>query len=159
MGALWARVHGIASRGTRGTSARRGADTVTAHPFTSHTVVHAGATRVTLAGELDLDASSYVREAVATCLVEGVAVIRLDLTGVSFCDCAGLNALFTARVAALRAGVDLFVEGVGPQLTRLLSLIGAEDAFLEADAPVVGEPPRQGRAMSTTAPLLGDLLA
>ncbi|MFE9406374.1 STAS domain-containing protein [Streptomyces sp. NPDC006530] len=102
---------------------------MTVYPFTSHAVVHAGVARVTLSGELDLDTAPLVRNAVADCLAERPTTLCFDLTDVSFCDCAGLGALLTARLTILGDGVDLVVEGVGSQLRRLLSLIGAEDFF------------------------------
>jgi anti-anti-sigma factor len=55
----------------------------------------------------------------------------LDLTSVSFCDCAGLNVLLEVRMSILLAGADLAVEGIGTQLARLLSLIGAGDILAE----------------------------
>ncbi|MER6115909.1 STAS domain-containing protein [Streptomyces sp. NPDC001743] len=106
-----------------------GRDAVTAHPFTSRFAVRSGIARVTLAGELDLDSAPAVLEAVSACLEEEATSLCLDLTGVSFCDCAGLSSLYRARTAVLRAGADLTVEGVGPQLGRLLHLIGAEELF------------------------------
>ncbi|MCT9092504.1 STAS domain-containing protein [Streptomyces sp. ASQP_92] len=102
---------------------------MTVYPFTSHAVVHAGVARVTLNGELDLDTAPLVHNAVADCLAERPTTLCFDLTDVSFCDCAGLGALLTARLTILGDGVDLVVEGVGSQLRRLLSLIGAEDFF------------------------------
>ncbi|MDX3849963.1 STAS domain-containing protein [Streptomyces sp. AK02-01A] len=97
----------------------------------SHAVTQAGNARVTVAGELDHDTASYVREAVAACLAERPKSLCLDLTDVYFCDCAGVNALLGARISVLLAGVDLVVEGIGTQLARLLSLIGAGDILTE----------------------------
>lgn len=114
-------------------------DAVTFPPFTSHAVVHSGVARVTLVGELDFDTGPCVGEAVAACLAKRPTSLCLDLTGISFCDCAGLNALLTARISILRAGVDLFVDGVGTQLARLLSLIGADDVFAEGDTSTNAE--------------------
>ncbi|MGW7072312.1 STAS domain-containing protein [Streptomyces sp. NPDC054855] len=102
---------------------------MTFHPFTSQAVVLSGRARVTLSGELDFDTAPSVLEAVAACLAKRPTSLCLDLTGISFCDCAGLNSLLTARLSVLQAGVDLLVEGVGAQLARLLSLIGADDVF------------------------------
>lgn len=104
---------------------------MTVHPFTTQTDVRAGFARVTLAGELDLDSAPYVRDAVAACLVERPALLFLDLTGVSFCDCAGLNSLLKARNTALWADVELRLEGIGPQVSRLISLIGATHLFVD----------------------------
>jgi len=116
---------------------------VTVYPFTSHVVVHSGAGRVTLAGELDLDTAPHVREAVLACLAEQPTSLCLDLTGVTFCDCAGLSALLRARSAALRAGAALVVEGVGPQLARLLSLIGADGILTGKGTPADAEQARR----------------
>ncbi|MEI7031855.1 STAS domain-containing protein [Streptomyces pratensis] len=102
---------------------------MTAYLFTSYASLPSGLARVTLAGELDLDTAPYVQEAVTACLEQQPTELCLDLTGVSFCDCAGLSALFRARTAALHTGVDLVVEGMGTQLARLLSLIGADEVF------------------------------
>jgi anti-anti-sigma factor len=123
---------------------------LTLHPLTSHAVVHSGLARVTLAGELDLDTASYVHEAVTACLREQPTSLCLDLTGVSFCDCAGLSTLLRARTSALRAGVDLVLEGVGSQLARLLSLTGSDDLFAVSDARTSTEPARC--AWETAAP-------
>lgn len=122
-------------------------DAVTAHPFTSRGAVRSGVARVTLAGELDLDSGPAVHEAVSACLEEDVTSLCLDLTDVSFCDCAGLGALFRARTAVLRTGADLVVEGVGSQLGRLLRLVGAEDLFTGRSA----NPQSAHRASGTAA--------
>ncbi|MGW0909575.1 STAS domain-containing protein [Streptomyces sp. NPDC002853] len=106
---------------------------MTFYPFTSHAVVHSGHARVTLAGELDFDTAPCALEAVAACLAKQPTSLCLDLAGISFCDCAGLNSLLTARISVLRGGVDLYVEGVGPQLARLLALIGADGIFTEGN--------------------------
>ncbi|MEV0126119.1 STAS domain-containing protein [Streptomyces sp. NPDC050703] len=106
---------------------------MTDNSFTSHAVVDAGVARVTLVGELDWDTAPSVHEVVAACLVKRPRSLRLDLTGVHFCDCSGLTALFTVRNAVLRAGVEFHVAGVGTQLSRLLSLIGADGLLTETN--------------------------
>lgn len=106
---------------------------MTFYAFTSHAVVRSGRARVALAGELDFDTAPCALEAVAACLAKQPTSLCLDLTDISFCDCAGLNSLLTARMSALQAGVDLHAEGVGVQLARLLSLIGADDVFTEGN--------------------------
>ncbi|WP_406099691.1 STAS domain-containing protein [Streptomyces sp. NBC_01013] len=109
-------------------------------------MVRSGVARVILVGELDLDSGPAVQEAVSACLAKKATILCLDLTGVSFCDCAGLSALLRARTAVLRAGVDLVVEGVGTQLARLLRLIGAEGILTERNAN-----PESTRCASGTA--------
>ncbi|MFD4628380.1 STAS domain-containing protein [Streptomyces sp. NPDC058284] len=141
---------------------------MTVYPFTSHAVVHSGEARVTLAGELDLDTAPYVHDAVATCLAKRPTRLCLDLSGVSFCDCAGVNALFTARILILRSGADLLVEGIGTQLGRLLSLLGADALLTTHGTPAHAASARaaSGAAGRRPAPAVaaaesafGDLLA
>ncbi|MET7802626.1 STAS domain-containing protein [Streptomyces decoyicus] len=117
---------------------------MTVPPFDSHAVTYLGAARVTLVGELDLDTAPCVWKSVAACLAEQPKSLRLDLTDVCFCDCAGVNALLGARRSVLRAGVELVVEGIGPQLARLLDLIGASDILLEGHVAVATVPARLG---------------
>ncbi|MGW6318886.1 STAS domain-containing protein [Streptomyces sp. NPDC055099] len=120
-------------------------------PFTSHAVVHSGRARVTLAGELDFDTAPCVLEAVDACLAKQPTSFCLDLTGISFCDCAGLNSLLTARLSVLQSGVDLLVAGVGIQLERLLALIGADDIFTEGDTFTDAEAESDPRPSDTAA--------
>lgn len=141
---------------------------MTFYPFTSRAVVHSGRARVTLGGELDFDTAPCVLEAVAACLDRQPTSLCLDLTGISFCDCAGLNSLLTARLSVLRAGVDLRVEGVGIQLARLLSLIGADGIFTDGNTSTDAETaicssdtaaPGRDAAVSADESPLRDLLA
>lgn len=97
----------------------------------SHTVSGAGDARVAVSGELDHSTAPQVREAVAACMAKRPKRLCLDLAGVSFCDCAGLNVLLEVRISVLQAGTDLVVEGIGTQLARLLSLIGAGHILTE----------------------------
>ncbi|MEV6758549.1 STAS domain-containing protein [Streptomyces sp. NPDC051214] len=120
-------------------------------PFTSHAVVDSGHARVTLAGELDFDTAPCVLEAVDSCLAERPTGFCLDLTGISFCDCAGLNSLLTARLSVLQAGVELLVIGVGVQLERLLALIGADGIFTEGSTFTDAEAEAALCASDTTA--------
>ncbi|MFC8125610.1 STAS domain-containing protein [Streptomyces sp. NPDC057302] len=115
---------------------------MTVYPFTSHAAVHSGIARVTLAGELDWDTGSHVREAVAACLAKQPTTLCLDLSGISFCDCAGLSALLRARMSVLRAGVGLVVEGIGAQLAELLCLIGADGILTDDSTYTNPEPAR-----------------
>ncbi|MEU1369913.1 STAS domain-containing protein [Streptomyces sp. NPDC005803] len=122
------------------------------HPFTSRVVVRSGVVRVILVGELDLDSGFVVQEAVTACLAKEPPRLCLDLAGVSFCDCAGLSALLRARIAVLRAGVDLVVEGVGPQLARLLRLIGADDILTAGNTRTAPESADGAPAGTAAAP-------
>ncbi|MFC4031813.1 STAS domain-containing protein [Streptomyces polygonati] len=90
-----------------------------------------GAARATLAltGELDLDGARPLRAALSTCYARRPRELLLDLRGLWFCDCAGLNVLLEAAVSARRLGVELRVEGVHTQVARLFTLVGADEVF------------------------------
>ncbi|WP_190079672.1 STAS domain-containing protein [Streptomyces longisporoflavus] len=120
------------------------------YPFTADTVVHSGIARVTLAGELDMDTSRRVRDAVASCLATRPTSLCLDLTGISFCDCAGLSTLLTARITALEAGADFLVEGLGTPVARLLSLIGADSVFTGRQTPASAGSAHRGTETAAT---------
>ncbi|MFJ6700680.1 STAS domain-containing protein [Streptomyces sp. NPDC091272] len=132
---------------------------VTRNRFTSRTAVHEGVARVILTGELDLDASPHVRAAVADALAKRPTALFLDLTGVSFCDCAGLNALLRARLAVLRAGTDLLVEGICAQLARLISLIGADDILVEHGRQADAHPARRTSDVITSDVMSSDVMS
>jgi anti-sigma B factor antagonist len=85
---------------------------------------------ITLSGEIDLDTAPAVREALSRCLRDGVQVIDVDLTAVSFCDCSGLNAFLGASEAAVAAGVLLRLHFPCPMLFRLLRLTGSASRLL-----------------------------
>ncbi|GGX21000.1 hypothetical protein GCM10010353_40120 [Streptomyces chryseus] len=116
---------------------------VTLSRFESYAVARAGVARVALGGELDWDSAPYVHKAVAACLAEQPKTLCLDLTDVSFCDCAGGNALLEARIAVRAAGAGLVVEGIGAQLARLLALIGASDLLPAGRVAEATEPARR----------------
>ncbi|WP_138900127.1 STAS domain-containing protein [Streptomyces albidochromogenes] len=116
---------------------------MTLRRFESYAVARAGVARVAFGGELDWDSAPYIRKAVAACLEERPKTLCLDLSDVSFCDCAGVNALLEARIAVSAAGAGLVVEGIGAQLGRLLALIGASDVLTGETAAEATEPARR----------------
>lgn len=68
--------------------------------------------------------------------------LLLDVSGVSFCDSAGLAALIGARRRAERAGGGVTLLGVSAALARVLRLTGVEPLFTYREA---GEAPAAGR--------------
>ncbi|MEV7443137.1 STAS domain-containing protein [Streptomyces sp. NPDC091204] len=81
-----------------------------------------GTVRVLVSGELDFDNATLLGEVLLAALVSHRATLLVDLEQVTFCDCAGLNTLLTARHAALRAGRGLRVTAAGCRVERLLNL-------------------------------------
>lgn len=86
--------------------------------------------RLRLYGELDL-ASAPALDLVHCVLPEDIEVVRIDLTGMRFCDTAGLRAL-----ARLCAGAEqrhhVEVVGVQPSLRRIGALTGLAQRWLPA---------------------------
>ncbi|WKD36681.1 STAS domain-containing protein [Streptomyces xanthophaeus] len=81
-----------------------------------------GTVQVVVSGEIDFDNAMFLRRALLAALVSQRATLLLDLERVTFCDCAGLNTLLTARHAALRAGRGLHITAAGRRVERLLNL-------------------------------------
>jgi anti-sigma B factor antagonist len=85
---------------------------------------------ITLSGEMDLYSAPVVRESLARCLRDGVRVIDIDLTDVTFCDCHGLGVFLEARRHAIANGGSLRLRHPRPELSRLLDLAGVGPLLL-----------------------------
>ena len=86
---------------------------------------------VSVAGELDIataeQAYSYISE-----VIDGrPAPVTVDLSGLTFCDAAGLGAL--ARIArhAREAGRQLMLTSARPSLLKIMRITGLDRAFPE----------------------------
>ncbi|MFF9365370.1 STAS domain-containing protein [Streptomyces griseoluteus] len=85
--------------------------------------------RVTVRGELDFVSGDRIRARLADALTASPHRLELDLSGVGFCDCAGLNVLLELRHRAVRQGKAVTIHAVSPAVDRLLDLTGARDLF------------------------------
>lgn len=78
-----------------------------------------------LNGELDVASGPAVRDAVRECLEGRPALLRIDISDVSFCDCSGLGALLWAKGEAARAGAGFHLSGpFQPVVARVLEATG-----------------------------------
>ncbi|MFD3780070.1 STAS domain-containing protein [Streptomyces sp. NPDC058612] len=78
-----------------------------------------------LTGELDVESAPAVRDAVRRSLHGHPARLRIDISGVSFCDCSGLRALLWAKAEAARAGTGFHLSGpLHPAVARVLDATG-----------------------------------
>lgn len=84
-----------------------------------------------LVGALDMDTAGQLRAALDDCFARRCDRVVLDLRDLRFCDCAGLNLLLEARVAADRIGSELCVRGAREQVARLFALTGADGLFAD----------------------------
>lgn len=85
---------------------------------------HDGAAEVRLGGELDLctgpDVASRLRRLLQTSPVETVV---LDLGGLSYCDCTGLNVFANAQRDAELLGKSIMLTGASGLLRRVFASV------------------------------------
>ncbi|MFF9817469.1 ANTAR domain-containing protein [Streptomyces sp. NPDC014006] len=89
--------------------------------------------RVTVRGELDLDADDALDRALRAAVTLSAGDVELDLSGVDFCDCSALNVLLTHRRRALDEGKMLVLGGAAPTVLRLMELTGTLTLFVTDD--------------------------
>lgn len=106
--------------------------TVTDPLFQVSTTLDGDVPGLWLVGELDLDGTAKLRAALDDCFARPSDCVVLNLWGLRFCDCAGLNVLLEAKVTADRIGTELCVEGARVQVARLLALTGADEVFADS---------------------------
>ena len=80
-------------------------------------------------GDVDTNVAEVFRDMMLSVMRRHSSSLLLDLSGVSFMDCAGLRALLmTRRLAAMRGGsVCLIAES--PAVHRIIDLLGVRDVF------------------------------
>jgi anti-anti-sigma factor len=94
---------------------------------------------VAVRGELCLEVGHELRERLFQALEHSASGLDLDLSGVDFCDCSGLNALLRVRRQALADGKTITVRAAGRVVERLLELTGTQPLFT-SDAEQDGGP-------------------
>ncbi|MFJ2237673.1 STAS domain-containing protein [Streptomyces sp. NPDC087859] len=111
-------------------------------------------TLITLAGEIGLESAPLLRSTLARCLSDGIRIIDVDLTPVTFCDCSGLNAFLYAAQRTREAGGILRLHNPPPSLGRILELTGC--GFLLLGLPFGHLSPSLGDVPDPVAPALPD---
>lgn len=92
-------------------------------------LIPAAATLVHLRGELDLTTGHTVRERLLRVLRPSTSLLILDLSGVSFCDAAGLGVLVGIQRQARSLDIVLGLAAPRPHLTKVLRLTGLDRSF------------------------------
>ncbi|MFH8336412.1 STAS domain-containing protein [Streptomyces sp. AM6-12] len=92
-------------------------------------------TGVEILGELDLDSGRGIRGKLREALTRSARGLDLDLSGLEFCDCAGLSVLMDLRQQAALQGKTVVVRAVSPMVDRLLAIVGARELFAPAAEP------------------------
>ena len=84
---------------------------------------------VEIHGEIDIFSAPGLRDELLRVIRRHGPQLALDLAGVTFIDCAGVNVLLaTRRRAGLEDG-SVDVIGASPRVRRVISLLGLEWAF------------------------------
>lgn len=94
----------------------------------------AGATVLTLRGELDIDTADLLHRALDAALAVPGTVVVIDCGDLAFCDSTGLSLLLRTRARAADAGSRIELARPRPMIRRMLELTGAADAFPIRDA-------------------------
>ena len=79
-----------------------------------------------MTGEVDLATASRLRILLEGADQEITREVVLDLSEVTYMDCAGLPPMLAARA---RLGDRFWLRGLQPPVTRLLQLTGLDEAF------------------------------
>ncbi|MFA7430768.1 MAG: STAS domain-containing protein [Rhodospirillaceae bacterium] len=87
-----------------------------------------GARVVTLSGEIDLQTSPQVREAVLDSLRQGGAVV-VDMGGIVYIDSSGVASLVEGFQVARRQGAAFILAAVSPAAMRVLQLARLDKVF------------------------------
>jgi anti-anti-sigma factor len=76
-------------------------------------------------GEVDLATAHLLRDGLLNVLREqALAIVDVDLAGVTFLDCTGISALLVVRNAAVHTGGQMRVSHPQPILRRVLDVTG-----------------------------------
>ncbi|WP_405982154.1 STAS domain-containing protein [Streptomyces sp. NBC_00158] len=81
---------------------------------------------VTLAGELDFHTAGQVEPRLTELAASGRHSLVLDLTGISFCDSAGIGLFLRVHHRCHSAGTRLRLRGVPPLVAKSMRVLGAD---------------------------------
>jgi anti-sigma B factor antagonist len=85
---------------------------------------------VEIRGEIDIQSAPGLRDELLRVIRRCGPRLDLDLAGVTFMDCAGLNVLLATRRRALLEEGSVRVVRASPRVRRVISLLGLERVFV-----------------------------
>jgi anti-sigma B factor antagonist len=92
---------------------------------------------VTLPPEIDIANADLVCDTLLAVLNRGVATLIADMTGTTFCACAGVTALVRAQQRAAANDAQLRVAVTAPVVLRLMAMTGL-DRLVPVSGTVAG---------------------
>ncbi|MDQ0933829.1 ANTAR domain-containing protein [Streptomyces turgidiscabies] len=105
------------------------------------------ATLVVVSGAIDLITEQALHHGLSQALAHSERGIELDLSGVDFCDCSGLNVLLRVRGRALDEGKVITIRSAGAAVLRLFAVTGTLPLFAGTGAADEGD--ETGQAAET----------
>jgi anti-sigma B factor antagonist len=84
---------------------------------------------VAICGEIDIQSAPDLREELLRVIRRRGPHVTIDLAGVTFMDCAGINVLLATRRRAQLEDGWVHLVRTPPQVRRALSLLNLERAF------------------------------
>jgi anti-anti-sigma factor len=88
---------------------------------------------VSLPAEIDISNAEDVRDTLLAVLNRGVSVLIVDMTGTTFCGCAGVSAITRAYLRARADGGQVRLAARAPIVRRLLALTGVAEIMPVSD--------------------------
>jgi anti-anti-sigma factor len=88
-----------------------------------------GATIVAISGEVDVGSEAQLQQSLLRIIRECPGKLMLDVSDVSFMDCAGLRALLATRRRAEMRGVSVRLIATSAAVRRIIELTGAQEAL------------------------------
>jgi anti-anti-sigma factor len=85
-------------------------------------------------GEVDISTAPWLREDLLAVIMRHGPELVLDLSGVTFMDCAGINLLLATRRRARLAGGWLQVINAAPAAARIIALTGLRQVLTPSPA-------------------------
>ncbi|CCH31636.1 STAS domain-containing protein [Actinosynnema sp. NPDC047251] len=89
----------------------------------------AGLTVLRVGGELDLDTTPQLLEALDEVPLGADEGLVVELARLAYCDSTGITALITAHQRAQAAGGSFSLAGVTPDLMRVFHIVGLDQLF------------------------------
>lgn len=90
---------------------------------------------VAVSGEIDLQSGPQLLDRLRSITWRHGARLALDLTGVTFIDCAGISVLLAARRRARLQGGSLRVLHASPRVRRVIALTGLQQVLMPTALP------------------------
>jgi anti-sigma B factor antagonist len=90
---------------------------------------------VTISGEIDIASGPQLRDQLLSIMRRQGARLTLDLTGVTFIDCAGIGVLMAVRRRVQLEGGSLRVLRASPRVRRVLALTRLDSVLMPTALP------------------------